>query len=350
MSDDAGRWQARLRLDPTAFVAPGAIVVGDVTLGARASVWFNTVVRGDTDRIEIGDDTNVQDNSTVHVDHGEPALVGVRVTVGHRAIVHGCRVEDDVLIGMGAVVLSGARIGTGSLIGAAALVREGQTIPPGSLALGAPARVIGPCTEAHREAIRRGAAHYAELAASYRARGFARAHADANSDAGMTDRVPAPMTHEEWTRLVAVLEASPRWVAGQLEAAGEARFATRSAEGRWSAHEAACHLRDGDAHVFGPRLERLERGDGAWFPVVDLPAFARDAAYAVERPAVVLEAWRAYRAALVARLARFGPADWARWGTHERLGPWTLAEMARRWVEHDLSHRRQIASALESCA
>src|SRR5262249_5708342 len=140
MSDHAS-WTARLRLHPTAFVAPGAVVVGDVTLGARSSVWFNTVVRADSDRVEIGEDTNVQDNSTVHQDEGMPALVGARVTVGHRAIIHGCVIEDDCLIGMGATVLSGARIGKGSLIGAGALVKEGQVIPAGSLALGTPARV-----------------------------------------------------------------------------------------------------------------------------------------------------------------------------------------------------------------
>ena len=106
-------------------------------------MWFNTVVRGDSERIEIGSHTNVQDNSTVHVDEGMPALVGNRVTVGHRAIVHGCVIGDDVLVGMGAVVLSGARIGAGSLIGASALVRENEVIPPGSLVLGSPAKVVG---------------------------------------------------------------------------------------------------------------------------------------------------------------------------------------------------------------
>lgn len=173
----AARWPfapARLEVHPTAFVAPGAVVVGDVRLGARASVWFNTVLRGDTAPIEVGEDTNLQDLTVVHVDEGMPAVIGARVTVGHRAIVHGCVIGDECLVGMGAIVLSGARVGAGSLIGAGALVREGQQIPPGSLVLGAPARVIGPVQDAHRDAIRRGAAHYVALSRGYLARGIGR--------------------------------------------------------------------------------------------------------------------------------------------------------------------------------
>ena len=171
-------WPMRLVIDPSAFVAPGAIVVGEVTLGARSSVWFHTVVRGDGPGITVGADTNLQDHTVVHVDEGYPAMVGNRVTVGHRAIVHGCVIEDDCLIGMGAIVLSGAHVGAGSLVGAGALVREGQRIPPGSLVLGAPARVLGPVTDAHREAIRNGAGHYVALSRSYLARGIARPHAE----------------------------------------------------------------------------------------------------------------------------------------------------------------------------
>src|SRR5439155_9776075 len=106
VTERARDWPARLSLDPTAFIAPGAVVVGEVALGPRASVWFNSVVRGDSDRVEIGADSNIQDNSTVHQDEGFPALIGARVTVGHRAVVHGCVIEDDCLIGMGAIVLS----------------------------------------------------------------------------------------------------------------------------------------------------------------------------------------------------------------------------------------------------
>ena len=114
MTHDTTDWSARLRFDPTAFVAPGAVVVGDVTLGAGASVWFNCVVRGDSAPVRVGENTNIQDLSVVHEDAGLPAELGARVTVGHRALIHGCVVEDDCLIGMGAVILSGARIGRGS--------------------------------------------------------------------------------------------------------------------------------------------------------------------------------------------------------------------------------------------
>jgi len=176
MSREPGAWESRVRIDASVFLAEGAVVVGEVTIGPGASVWFNTVVRGDTAPVTIGAGTNLQDLTMVHVDEGEPAVVGARVTVGHRAIIHGCRIEDDVLVGMGAIVLSGARIGTGSLIGAGALVREGQVIPPGSLVLGAPARVVGPVTAAHRAAIERGAAHYQALARSYLERGYGRPH------------------------------------------------------------------------------------------------------------------------------------------------------------------------------
>ena len=153
MSHDVGAWPVRLRFHPTAFVAPGAVVTGDVTLGARVSVWFQTVIRGDSDRVEIGDDTNLQDLTLVHQDEGMPAIIGSRVTVGHRAIIHGCTIEDDCLIGMGAILLSGARIGSGSLVAAGALVKEGQVIPPGSLVVGAPARVLGPVKAAHHAGV-----------------------------------------------------------------------------------------------------------------------------------------------------------------------------------------------------
>jgi len=156
-----------VEIDPSAFVATGAVVVGEVRLGARSSVWFQCVLRGDSAPISVGQETNLQDGTVVHVDEDQPALIGARVTIGHRAIVHGCAIEDECLIGMGAVILSGARIGTGSLVGAAALVREGQQIPPGSLVLGAPARVVGSVSDAHRAAIRRGSAHYVELARHY---------------------------------------------------------------------------------------------------------------------------------------------------------------------------------------
>jgi carbonic anhydrase/acetyltransferase-like protein (isoleucine patch superfamily) len=164
--------RGRLIVDPSVFLAPGAVVCGEVRIGAHSSVWFHTVLRGDSDAIEIGAGTSVQDLTMVHVDEGCPARIGDRVTIGHRAIIHGCVIEDDCLVGMGAIVLSGARIGAGSLIGAGALVRERQVIPPGSLVLGAPARVAGEVQPAHREAIARGASHYAALARDYLAQGL----------------------------------------------------------------------------------------------------------------------------------------------------------------------------------
>jgi len=232
MSHAPGEWSAQLRLDPTAFVAPGAVVVGDVTLARRASVWFNAVVRGDSAPIALGEASNLQDLCVVHVDEGQPALIGARVTVGHRAVIHGCVIEDECLIGMGSILLSGARIGEGSLIGAGALVRERQVVPPGSLVLGMPGVVVGEVTAAQREGIRGSSAHYAALAESYLARGFARPHPDAEWDTGITDRDKGPQTHEEWSRLLAVLDETPRWVGLRLDRHAASRWANAPAPGR----------------------------------------------------------------------------------------------------------------------
>ncbi|HWH29590.1 MAG TPA: gamma carbonic anhydrase family protein [Mycobacteriales bacterium] len=130
------------RVDPTAFVAPGAVVAGDVRLGARSSVWFGCVLRSEVESVTIGEQTNVQDLTVVHTDPGSPVVLGDRVSVGHRAVLHGCTIEDDVLVGMGAVVLNGARIGRGALIGAGAVVTQGTEVPSGAMALGVPARVV----------------------------------------------------------------------------------------------------------------------------------------------------------------------------------------------------------------
>ena len=143
-----------------AFVAETAVVLGSVTLGPGASVWFNAVLRGDKEQIAIGERTNVQDNCTIHVDPGFPVSVGAGVTIGHGAIVHGCTVEDNCLIGMGAMVLNGARIGRDSLVGAGALVTEGKAIPPGSLVVGVPARVLRELTPEEIEGLRRSAQGY----------------------------------------------------------------------------------------------------------------------------------------------------------------------------------------------
>lgn len=143
-----------------AYVAPNATIIGDVTIGAEASVWFGAVLRGDDEAIRIGPGSNVQDNAVLHADKGFPAIVGARVTVGHGAIVHGARVEDGALIGMGATLLNGARIGAGSIVGANALVGEGKAFPARSLILGVPARAV---RELDDDAVARAAAgadHY----------------------------------------------------------------------------------------------------------------------------------------------------------------------------------------------
>jgi carbonic anhydrase/acetyltransferase-like protein (isoleucine patch superfamily) len=124
-----------------AWVAPNATLVGSVTLGPEASVWFGAVLRGDGDSIEIGAGSNVQDGCVLHADPGFPVRVGAGVSIGHNAVVHGCAVEDDVLVGMGAVVMNGARVGRGSLVAAGAVVLEGTDIPPGSLVAGVPGKV-----------------------------------------------------------------------------------------------------------------------------------------------------------------------------------------------------------------
>ncbi len=161
-------------IHPTAFIAPGAIVLGDVMLGRDASVWYHTVLRGDMDAIRIGDQTNIQDLSMVHVDEGVPCTVGRRVGVGHRAILHGCTVEDECLIGMGAILLNGVRVGTGSVIGAGAVLPEGMAVPPGSLVLGVPGRVVRPVDADLRRRIEGTWRHYVEQARRHRAGTVAR--------------------------------------------------------------------------------------------------------------------------------------------------------------------------------
>ena len=146
------------------FIHEDAVVLGNVHLGARASVWPTAVLRGDSDRIVVGDDSNVQDGAVLHADEGIPVIIGARVTVGHRAIVHGATVEDDCLIGMGAIVLNRAVIGSGSLIGAGAVVPEGMQVPARSLVLGMPARVLREVDAKTRARIENGATAYVELA------------------------------------------------------------------------------------------------------------------------------------------------------------------------------------------
>ena len=157
----------RLDIDPTAYVAPGAALVGEVTVGPFASIWFNATVRGDLEPIVIGAESNVQDGCVIHVDRGRPVRIGARVTLGHGAIVHAATVGDDCLIAMKAVVLSACSIGRNCLIGAGAVVPEGTTVPDGSLVLGIPGRVVRPLKPEEIERIHANARAYVELARAY---------------------------------------------------------------------------------------------------------------------------------------------------------------------------------------
>jgi carbonic anhydrase/acetyltransferase-like protein (isoleucine patch superfamily) len=149
------------------FIAPNATVIGDVTLTAKVSIWFSAVVRADKDRIVIGEGSNIQDNCVVHTSKGYPVIVGSNVSVGHGAILHGCTLDDQVLVGMGAIVLNGAKVGSGSLIGAGAVVTEGMDVPAGSVVVGVPGKVIKQTTDAQKEYILSNARAYVQLASEY---------------------------------------------------------------------------------------------------------------------------------------------------------------------------------------
>ena len=153
---------------PTAFIHSTATVCGNVTLGARVSVWASAVIRGDSDGIEIGEDSNIQDGTVVHVDEGVPTKIGKRVGVGHRAIIHGATIEDDVLIGMGAILLNGTYVSTGSIVAAGAVVREGFEIPPNSLVMGVPGRIVRQTTAEERERIKKTVDAYLRLQDEHR--------------------------------------------------------------------------------------------------------------------------------------------------------------------------------------
>jgi len=155
-------------IDPTSFIAPGAHLIGDVTLGAKSSVWYNSVLRADSAPIYIGSESNIQDLTVIHVDEGVPCRVGNRVGVGHRAILHGCTVEDESLVGMGAILLNHVRIGTGSFVAAGAVVKEGTDVPPGSLVAGVPARIIRPVDDHLAGRIRATWEHYVIAAARHK--------------------------------------------------------------------------------------------------------------------------------------------------------------------------------------
>ena len=156
-------------IHPSAFVAPGAVVRGEVHLAENSSVFYNAVLRGNRAPISIGEGTNIQDNCVVHVEYDLPVTVGKNVTVGHGAILHGCTVGDETLIGMGAIVLNGAQIGKGCLIGAGALVTQNAVIPDGCMAVGSPARVKRPLTPEEMDGLRRSAADYRQEAQACKA-------------------------------------------------------------------------------------------------------------------------------------------------------------------------------------
>lgn len=150
--------------DPSVFVAPGAQVIGDVTIGNNSSIWYNAVVRGDIREIQIGCNTNIQDGSILHVGNEHPCIVGDNCTVGHHVNLHGCLVEEACLIGIGAIILSGAVIGRGSVIAAGAVVREGQIVPPGSMIAGVPGKNIKDLGETAIDTHREWAQKYCQLA------------------------------------------------------------------------------------------------------------------------------------------------------------------------------------------
>lgn len=149
-------------VSPSAFIADNATVLGQVTIGDEASVWFSAVIRGDRERIEIGEQSNVQDLCLLHADPGYPCLIGARVTIGHRAVVHGAIVEEGALIGIGAIVLNGARIGRGSIVGAGCLVPENRVVPANTVVMGVPAKEIRSTHESDRQRNQQAVQNYVE--------------------------------------------------------------------------------------------------------------------------------------------------------------------------------------------
>jgi carbonic anhydrase/acetyltransferase-like protein (isoleucine patch superfamily) len=156
-------------ISKSAWVAPNATIIGRVKLGERSSVFYGAVLRGDVDSIELGAGSNLQDNVTVHCDSGIPTKIGAGVSVGHAAVLHGCTIEDDCLIGMSATVLNHAVVGAGSLVAAGSVVLEGAVIPPGSLVAGVPAKVHRVLTAAEHERIIENAKHYLRISGAHRA-------------------------------------------------------------------------------------------------------------------------------------------------------------------------------------
>ena len=170
MTEDGGFLETRVDAAPDAWVAPNAVLAGRVSLGRGSSIWYGCVVRGDLAEVVIGDETNVQDLTVVHVDRGFPSIVGRRVTIGHRAIVHGATIGDGAVVGMGAVLLSGSRVGAGALVAAGAVLLEGFEVPDGAIAAGVPAAIRGRVGAPLAERFRRGVDSYLALAAHHRGR------------------------------------------------------------------------------------------------------------------------------------------------------------------------------------
>ena len=153
----------------SAYIDAGSHVIGRVRIGENSSVWPSAVIRGDVDEIEIGQETSIQDGTVIHCDEGAPTRIGDRVTVGHLAMLHGCVVEDECVIGIGSIILNRARIGRGSVVAAGALVPEGKEIPPGSMVMGVPGKVVRQTTSEEQQRFRDNAQHYVDRAKEYRA-------------------------------------------------------------------------------------------------------------------------------------------------------------------------------------
>jgi gamma-carbonic anhydrase len=157
------------RIADSAYIDPSAQLIGDVVIGERSSVWLNVAIRGDVNHVRVGDETSVQDNSVLHVDHVVyPCIIGNRVTVGHGVVLHGCVIEDEALIGIGAIVLNGARIGRGAIVAAGSLVPEGMDVPPETLVMGTPARVKRAVTEEEKQRFRKNCDNYVRITAIYK--------------------------------------------------------------------------------------------------------------------------------------------------------------------------------------
>jgi carbonic anhydrase/acetyltransferase-like protein (isoleucine patch superfamily) len=325
-----------VRAHPSAFVAPGAVVVGEVTLGERASVWFGAVLRGDLAPIEIGDESNVQDNAVFHVDEDRPARVGRRVVVGHGAIVHGAEVEDGCLVGMGAVLLNGARIGAGSLVAAGALVAENKVIPPRSLVAGVPGKVTAPVSDEMRAAMDRGAGHYVELSRAYLALGLGAA-LPAGPGGSIFATMPVAPGELETSGLLAALAAAPAELAAYV-AGIEAAFSPSAAADRvrgilaeWAAEEEA----------WAAQVARMQSPDGEAVPPVRLAAGApiRDAA----------AAFQIARSRTLARLRLLPAQAWMPVPHEAGAARTSLGALVRRRVSADAARLCAIAAArLES--